>query len=163
MDFSNCKNDDFHTYSGKNEKTQIIYNNIAYKSYIDMKKKELDNVIDEQEKEIALMRDIIQKQKDLLKKYDEVLKKHGIDAYFSEDRTYIIALRNILKKVKEIIEKGNDVPDVYYNEIEADIASLYLWKEATKEEVVKIINSYGIYDVVANNIPRKLLLDDNIY
>ena len=94
---------------------------------------------------------------------DEVLKKHGIDAYFSEDRTYIIALRNILKKVKEIIEKGNDVPDVYYNEIEADIASLYLWKEATKEEVVKIINSYGIYDVVANNIPRKLLLDDNIY
>ena len=153
MDFSNCKN----------EKTQIIYNNIAYKSYIDMKKKELDNLIDEQEKEIALMRDIIQKQKDLLKKYDEVLKKHGIDAHFSEDRTYIIALRNILKKVKEIIEKGNDVPDVYYNEIEADIASLYLWKEATKEEVVKIINSYGIYDVVANNIPRKLLLDDNIY
>ncbi|MGN1013087.1 MAG: hypothetical protein ACI4ON_04585 [Clostridia bacterium] len=140
-----------------------ITNNIAYKSYIDMKKKELDNVIDEQEKEIALMRDIIQKQKDLLKKYDEVLKKHGIDAYFSEDRTYIIALRDILKKVKEIIEKGNDVPDVYYNEIEADIASLYLWKEATKEEVVKIINSYGIYDVVANNIPRKLLLDDNIY
>lgn len=30
MDFSNCKNDDFHTYSGRNEKTQIIYNNKSY-------------------------------------------------------------------------------------------------------------------------------------
>lgn len=30
MDFSNCKNDDFHTYSGKSKKTQIIYNNKSY-------------------------------------------------------------------------------------------------------------------------------------
>lgn len=30
MDFSNCRNDDFHTYSGRNEKTQIIYNDKSY-------------------------------------------------------------------------------------------------------------------------------------
>lgn len=30
MDFSNSKNDDFHTYSGKSKKTQIIYNNKSY-------------------------------------------------------------------------------------------------------------------------------------
>lgn len=141
----------------------VTVDNIGHKNYIDMRKKELDKLIDEQEKEIALLRDIIQKQKELLKRYDKVLNKYGIDAHFSEDRAYMMALRDILKKVREIIDKGDDVPDVYYNEIEADIGSIYLWREATKEEVIKTINSYGIYDMVAKNIPGKLLLDDNIY
>ena len=45
----------------------------------------------------------------------------------------------------------------------ADITSLYLWKEATREEVLKVIKSYGIYDIIANNISKRLLTDDNIY
>lgn len=73
MDFSNCKNNDFDTNSSKNEKSNKVenkqkeINNVAYQSYIDMRKKELDKVLEEQEKEIALMKDIIQKQKSLLK------------------------------------------------------------------------------------------------
>lgn len=75
----------------------------------------------------------------------------------------MIALKNILKDIKKIVEAGNDVPDVYFNEVEADITSLYLWKEATREEVLKVIESYGIYDIIANNISKRLLTDDNIY
>lgn len=72
-------------------------------------------------------------------------------------------LINIFKKVKEIIEVRNDVPDIYYNEIEADITSLHLWKKATRKEIVEIINSYWIYDFIENNITKRLLTDDNIY
>lgn len=169
MDFSNYKNNDFDTNSSKNEKSNKVenkqkeINNVAYQSYIDMRKKELDKILEEQEKEIALMKDIIQKQKSLLKKYDNIFKKYGIDSQFSEDRAYMIALKNILKDIKKIVEAGNDVPDVYFNEVEADITSLYLWKEATREEVLKVIESYGIYDIIANNISKRLLTDDNIY
>ena len=169
MDFSNCKNNDFDTNSSKNEKSNKVenkqkeINNVAYQSYIDMRKKELDKILEEQEKEIALMKDIIQKQKSLLKKYDNIFKKYGIDSQFSEDRAYMIALKNILKDIKKIVEAGNDVPDVYFNEVEADITSLYLWKGTAKKEVLKIRGSYGIYDIIANNISKRLLTDDNIY
>ncbi len=141
----------------------IKINNTAYQSYIDMRKKELDKILEEQEEEIALMKDIIQKQKSLLKRYDTILKKYGVDLQLENDNEYMIALKNILKEIKEMIESGNDVPDVYFNEVEADITSLYLWKEATREEVLKVIKSYGIYDIIANNISKRLLTDDNIY
>lgn len=141
----------------------IKTNNTAYQNYIDMRKKELDKLLEEQEEEIALMKDIIQKQKKLLKRYDTILKKYGVDLQLENDNEYMIALKNILKEIKEMIESGNDVPDVYFNEVEADITSLYLWKEATREEVIKVIKSYGIYDIIANNISKRLLTDDNIY
>lgn len=128
-----------------------------------MRKKELDKLLEEQEEEIALMKDIIQKQKKLLKRYDTILKKYGVDLQLENDNEYMIALKNILKVIKEMIESGNDVPDVYFNEVEADITSLYLWKEATREEVIKVIKNYGIYDIIANNISKRLLTDDNIY
>lgn len=128
-----------------------------------MRKKELDKILEEQEEEIALMKDIIQKQKKLLKRYDTILKKYGVDLQLENDNEYMIALKNILKEIKEMIESGNDVPDVYFNEVEADITSLYLWKEATRKEVIKVIKSYGIYDIIANNISKRLLTDDNIY
>lgn len=148
-----------------NKKRSNRVNNdiVAYKNYINMKKKEIDRITDDPEKEVVLIKDIIQKQEKLLKKYDEVLKKHGVNAHFSEERGYVIALKDILKKIKAIVKAGNDVPDVYYNEVEADIGSIYLWKEASKEEVIEIINSYDIYDVIAKNIPKRLLLDDDIY
>ena len=38
-------------------------NNLAQKNYFDMRKKELNKIIDEQEKELAMMKDLIQKQK----------------------------------------------------------------------------------------------------
>ena len=141
----------------------IKTNNTAYQNYIDMRKKELDKLLEEQEEEIALMKDIIQKQKKLLKRYDTILKKYGVDLQLENDNEYMIALKNILKEIKEMIESGNDVPDVYFNEVEADITSLYLWKEATREEVIKVIKSYGIYDIIANNISKRLLTDDDIY
>ena len=141
----------------------IKINNTAYQSYIDMRKNELDKILEEQEEEIALMKDIIQKQKSLLKRYNTILKKYGVDLQLENDNEYMIALKNILKEIKEMIESGNDVPDVYFNEVEADITSLYLWKEATREEVLKVIESYGIYDIIANNISKRLLTDDNIY
>lgn len=141
----------------------IKTNNTAYQNYIDMRKKELDKILEEQEEEIALMKDIIQKQKKLLKRYDTILKKYGVDLQLENDNEYMIALKNILKEIKEMIESGNDVPDVYFNEVEADITSLYLWKEATRKEVIKVIKSYGIYDIIANNISKRLLTDDNIY
>lgn len=141
----------------------IKTNNTAYQNYIDMRKKELDKILEEQEEEIALMKDIIQKQKKLLKRYDTILKKYGVDLQLENDNEYMIALKNLLKEIKEMIESGNDVPDVYFNEVEADITSLYLWKEATRKEVIKVIKSYGIYDIIANNISKRLLTDDNIY
>ena len=42
MDFSNSKNDDFHTYSGKSKKTQIIYNNKSY--LVKYRKKKMEKI-----------------------------------------------------------------------------------------------------------------------
>lgn len=126
----------------KEEDKHINTNNILYKNYINMGKEELNKIIYKQEKEIELMEDIIKKQKSLLERYDNLLKKCGIDVRFNKESPYMSALINMLKKIKEIIETGNDVPDIYYNEIEADITSLHLWKKATRKEIVEIINSY---------------------
>ena len=37
--------------------------NLAQNNYFDMRKKELNKIIDEQEKELAMMKDLIQRQK----------------------------------------------------------------------------------------------------
>lgn len=83
-----------------NKKRSNSVNNdiVAYKNYINMKKKEIDRITDDPEKEVVLINDIIQKQEKLLKKYDEVLKKHGVNAHFSEERGYVIA-KNIPKRL----------------------------------------------------------------
>lgn len=137
--------------------------NLAQNNYFDMRKKELNKIIDEQEKELAMMKDLIQRQKQLLKKYDEVFQKYGIKTYYGEDRPYVCALLDILQKIKETLEKNEEIPDVYFYEVEADITSIYLWKEAKREEVIEIIKSFGNYNLVADHISPRLLTDDNIY
>ncbi len=63
-----------------------------------------------------------------------------------DERTYINQLKKDLVKLKNAIDNKNLTLDCEYCEIEADIESIYLWKEASKEEVEEIIEEYDFND-----------------
>jgi hypothetical protein len=125
--------------------------------------KKLKEIIEVQDKQIDLIKDTIKDAKILFKVIDELNRRKGKKTYYGEDRPYVCCLLRILKIIKETVENNEEVPDVYFYEVEADVASIYLWKEAKREEVIEIIKSFGNYNLVADHISPRLLTDDNIY
>ena len=64
--------------------------------------------------------------------------------------------RRDLEMLKKAIENKNKYLDCEYCEIEADLESIFLWKEAEMEEVHAILEEYGLLEEVRNNITLKI-------